>query len=148
MLFRVIYYAAVQDVTTLKSHDDVSALQNRIGNLVQSNQNKINRIKLLLTEREAMKSEIDTLNRLNLSMADTIDAYRADEIENRPPTIEIMQMDSQIDELKNEVQSLRDRVGNLNRANFQLEEENKRFKSILRTHSTQVLGEHNYQMSK
>lgn len=130
------------------TNDQIRGFENRIDCLVESNQSKINRIKLLLAERNSLLSEVETLNRLNRSMTQALDMYRNEDIENRPPTDDdrILQIDSQIGELKNEVQSLKDRIGRLNQVNFQLDQENKRLKSVLRTHSSQVSSEHNYQM--
>lgn len=130
------------------SNDHIRGLENRIECLVESNQSKINRIKLILAERSSLLSEVETLNRLNRSMTEALDMYRNEDIENRPPTDDdrILQMDSQIGELKTEVQSLKDRIGRLNQSNFQLDQENKRLKSVLRTHSSRVSSEHNYQM--
>lgn len=135
-------------IEPVSSNKLIRDLMSRIADLTESNRTKINRIKLLLSEKNTFISEIDTLHRLNRSLVETLDMYRAEETSNRQPANDdrFVEMDSQIGELKHEVHSLRERIDRMNRSNIELENENKRLKEILRTHATQILGEHNYKM--
>lgn len=131
------------------SSDKIREFEIRIENLVESNKTKINRIKLLLEERNSLMAEIETINRLNHLLAESVDMYRADDDENVQNNAaknadQIDLMDTQIGELKAENQTLSERISRLNQMNFDLKKENDKLKVVLATHSSQVLGEHNY----
>lgn len=131
------------------SSDKIREFEIRIENLVESNKTKINRIKLLLEERNSLMAEIETINRLNHLLAESVDMYRADDDENVQNNAaknadQIDLMDTQIGELKAENQTLSERISRLNQMNFDLKKENDKLNVVLATHSSQVLGEHNY----
>lgn len=113
----------------MQTEDSTAAFEARIKVLVESNHTKINRIKELLAEKAVLLKDMNTLNNMNMSMAATIDAMREDD-----------------NTLEKEVGILRQRLNVVNRNNFDLEEENKRMKSIVSTYSAKVLAEHNYSM--
>lgn len=118
------------------------AYENRIDNLVQSNTGKINRIKELMAENHALSEQVNTLHRLNKSLAGTVDAFLAE-----PNTsANASETAARVVNLENEIENLRGRVNRLNRENFELRSTNDRLKSSLATHSQQVLDEHNYNM--
>lgn len=134
------------------STDQVRGYENRITDLIESNKSKIMRIKMLLEGRNNFKEQLETMHRLNRSLTTALDMYRAQEgnleenVDNR-----VSSLDSQIGELKAEKQVLSERIARINQMNFQMKDEKKilmdevnNLKRILRTHSSQILGEHNY----
>lgn len=136
------------------SSDQVRDYEIRITDLIDSNKSKIMRIKMLLEERNNFKVQLETMHRLNRSLTEALDMYRAQEgdLEENSDN-RVSSLDSQIDELKAERHVLSERIARINQMNFQMKDENKilmdevnKLKRILRTHSSQILGEHNYIM--
>lgn len=121
--------------------------ENRIEGLVDSNRSKIVRIKELAAERNILLGEIDTLHRINRSLAATVDAYNEASTEPENGREEVAQMQAEIKKLQDEVNKLRARVQRLNKENFELRTNNGKLKAYLDTHSKQVLNEHNYNMN-
>lgn len=120
-----------------ESIEQASEYETRIKGLVESNQSKINRIKQLVAEKSGLLKDIDTLNNINRSMAEAIDAFRADD-DNAT------QFQNRIVQLESEINSLRHRIDEANRDRFDLIAENERMKNILATYSEKMLKEHNY----
>lgn len=135
------------NVSSIKSSAQLAsdiqlAYENRIENLVQSNFGKINRIKELIAENRTWREQVDTLNRINQSLAATVDAFVAES----NPSDSVSEAAAQNAKFKNEIEYLRGRVNRLNRENFDLRSTNESLKSSLDTHSKQILGEHNYNL--
>lgn len=118
---------------------DVLVFQNRIDDLIKANLAKINRIKELTTERDTLLDQLNGLHRINRSLTETIDLFRADENGNSNSP-------ERIAELEAEIANLRRRIQRLNRENFDLAEDNDQLKAVLQTHSQKVLSEHNYNL--
>lgn len=114
--------------------------ENRIDNLVQSNFAKINRIKALMAENRSWREQFDALNRINQSLVATVDALNA----QTDPSVSEVAIEKA--KYEHEIESLRDRIHRLNRENFNLRSTIERLKSSLATHSTQISGEHNYNL--
>lgn len=87
--------------------------------------------------------EMDTLNNINRSLAETVDLFRADENNGNE---NVVRMKAEIEDLKKQVASLQDRVQRLNKVNFDVRSTNDRLKSCLDTHAKKVMSEHNYHM--
>lgn len=118
-----------------ESSDKIRDMEARIESLVQSNKSKINRIKLLLDERNQLMEQIETMNRLNYLLTEAVDLYRAEDENNAK---------KDAGELKAENDALSVRISRLNQTIFDLKEENKKLKDVVATHSARVMGEHNY----
>lgn len=73
----------IDSTDTGLSSGEKLAYENRIENLVQSNQRKINRIQELLADRTALLAQIDGLHRVNRAFAAAVDEYEA-ERQNNP----------------------------------------------------------------
>lgn len=117
--------------------------ENRINGLVQSNMAKISRIQTIQIERDQLAEQVSTLNRINRSLAQTVDMYQNNgNNENHDNNI----LQQQLANAQAECGALRGRIGHANREIFDLKQENERMKSILATHSKKVLGEHNYNL--
>lgn len=124
-----------------------SRYEARIDALIESNEVKIGRIKELrserdLAEKEAFLAEIATLHRINRNMGETIDEFREGG-NDLQPTID---QNSQIDQLNENVQMLKERVRRLNEENFGLHNSNGRLTACLLSHSKDIMEEHNYKM--
>lgn len=138
----VASYVDVETETNDTLVETTSEYETRIKNLVDSNRAKIDRIKQLIAEKSLLLKDIDTLHNMNLSMATTIDAFRADDNndENMPRN------ETKIAQLEKEVDVLRLRIDRVNRDHLDLIAKNKRMKICLHTYSKKVLAEHNYNM--
>lgn len=126
---------ATAPTESASSSGDKLAYENRIASLVESNKAKIIRIKDLLGERAQLSEQVENLHRINFSLAETVDLYRADE--NNVPSANDARME--IEQLNDENGALRGRVERLTK-------ENDALKSYFKTHSKQVLSEHNYNL--
>lgn len=122
------------------SAGDILVYQNRIDDLIKSNEAKINRIKQLATERDNLLGQINGMHRINRSLTETVDLFRA--VENGDSNV----TQQRIEQLETEIANLRNRVQRLNGENFGLTQDNQRMKTILATHSKKILGEHNYNL--
>lgn len=125
------------------SSGEILGYENRIASLVVSNKSKINRIRELIAERIFLLSQVETLHRLNESLAQTVDMYRNDESTQNGTDPHLQ---DQINRLQEENTVLRGRVDRLNRQQFELQKENKKLKTSASTYAKRVLGEHNYNM--
>ena len=140
--------ALASGVSSEISSGDKLAFENRIESLIQSNRSKIGRIKELLSERQTLLSQIEDLHRINHSLTQTVDLFRAED-ENGDPlkaSDEAIKWQEETKQLKVKVGLLRDRLDRSNRQNFVLKEENEKMKATLSSYSKKVLTEHNYNL--
>lgn len=78
--------ANFEDVTTRTddpadsglSSGEILAYETRISNLINSNQNKINKIQQLMADRKALSNQNDSLHRMNRVLTAAVDRYRAE----------------------------------------------------------------------
>lgn len=134
--------------TNSPASDQILGYQNRIDGLVHANQVKINRLKELIAERNALLAQVEGLHRINRSLTETVDLYRAHDENNQPEIGNDMtaKFKQQIDRAQDEIGVLHARLDRLNHQNYGLNEENKKLKTILGTYSKKVLAEHNYNL--
>lgn len=119
---------------------DIMVFENRIAGLTQANTAKINRIQALSAERNGLLAQVESLNRINRSLAETVDLYKVIDNQNRD-------LPNELAKAKAANSALHKRVAQSNKENFELKQENKRMKSILATYSKNVLEEHNYHLN-
>lgn len=118
---------------------DTRSFEARIEKLVLSNENKIVRLKQVITENNSMRGQIETLHRMNKSLAETVDAFRGNE-NTAPPD------QSKLDGVMQVIEDRDQRIKRLNEINFELKAENLKLKNCLITHSKSILREHNYHL--
>lgn len=125
------------------SSGQVLAYENRIDRLVKSNQAKIGRIQALQKERDTLLVQVGDIHRINLTLTQTVDMYRAQ------PTDEnaVRTKDKEVADLKKAYAESQKRGDQLHSAKCNLEAENLRLKACLGTFSKRVvLAEHNYNL--
>lgn len=133
-------------VSVALSSAEVRSYEDRIESLISSNKSKISRIKELLADRINLNTQIEDLHRINHSLTVTVDMFRADAENEDPMDGTTNKLHEQINQLEAEIDVFRGRVERLNRQIFILKDENTKLKSVMSTHSKQVLSEHNYNL--
>lgn len=128
------------DIETQRLSRTTSDFETRINDLVAANKAKVNRIKLLVAEKSALLKEIDTLHNMNRSMAETIDAFRAEGNNGES----VAHYEVQIGQLKSDNDTLRQRIDRINRDRFDLIAQHELLKTCVQTYTEKVLDEHNY----
>lgn len=129
----------------------ILAYENRICGLVEANRAKVNRIKDLLAERAVflvdntgLLAQVESLHRINHSLAETVDMFREQDENGRPG--QPLNGNNGTNTHQNENIFLRDRIDILYRENVGLKKENDKLNAVLSTHSKKVLSEHNYNL--
>lgn len=132
------------------STGDARSFEMRIAGLIDSNNTKINRIELLQAERDSLLNQIAVMNKLNKSMASTIDGFRKDENNqgNAASNESMHELRSENDRLKLEISDLKQRIERLNNAYFGLSGQHDDLKKKIQSYSLKVLGEHNYNLNQ
>lgn len=139
--------SAIQANGSSLSSNQVLAYQSRIDSLVESNQAKISRIQVLQAEKKSFMDQIETLHRINRSLTQIVDVYRANQENVQPANNnDVAKLQAEIQQFKEEVGGLKVRLDRMNRQNFELRSEVGRLQACLKTHSQKVLSEHNYNM--
>lgn len=130
------------------SSGEILAYENRINSLVESNRSKVRRIKELLAERFTLMGEIENVHRINRLLTETVDVYRQQDENDQPLNGNDVtsKLQQQVDRLQDDIASLRDRIKALNQEKFDLNEENKKLKTVVGTYSKEALAEHNYNL--
>lgn len=120
---------------------EILGYENRIASLVEFNHSKVNQIRELVAERDSLLTEIQTLHRLNYSLAQTVDMHQNDQSTRNDTEA---QLQAQINQLQEENTVLRGRVDRLNLQQFDVQKENEKLKASASTYANEVLAEHNY----
>lgn len=131
------------DIQGVLSSAEIRSFENRISNLVSSNDAKIGRIQVLQAEVAALNRDLETAHRLNRALTETIDAYREND-ENTAPNATV----NQLEKVTAENLVLKDRILRLNRALYQQRAQIDSLKKAAATYSHDVvLQEHNYNIN-
>lgn len=128
------------------SSADIRSYEHRIAGLIASNQAKIARIQLLQGEVNSLRSDLKTAHEFNAKLAQTVDLYRQND-ENTPPGQLDEEVRKEMDRLKLENNTMKNRVALLNQALYGERAKHEALKEAVASYSVNILQEHNYNIN-